>query len=197
MRMYKTFKDLFINATAFKSSFESHYSTPTELFSNSNWFMSLDNLFIEIYNIFLSRSYNKYFIWESLDNSDDELNTGINGQFFPTFFDSLLQYYKNQLVLLNNDINDLKNWEDRSNQTVSRGTGANSSYSQPTPLGHKWDDNVDAPTAKSIADNTTTMYNKPNDLGQYMKFEFRTYWNNIFNKFEKFFINKSFVDGWC
>lgn len=195
--MYKTFKDLFINATNFKSAFESHYTTPTELFSNTNWFMSLTKIFDEIYSIFLSRSYNKYFIWESLNTNDDELNTAINGQFFPVFFDSLLQFYKNQLVLLNNDINNLKNWEDRSNQNVSRGNGANSSYSQPTPLGHVWDDNVDAPSNKTITDNITTMFNKPNDLSVYIKFEFRIYWNNIFNKFEKFFISKSFVDGLC
>lgn len=192
--MYKKFNDYFVNASKFESTFKSHYILPTELFSDSNWFIPLNQIFIEIYNIFLSRSYNKYFIWESLNTSNDELNYGINGQFLPMLYDALLQFYKNQLVLLNNNINDLKNWEDRSNQTVSQGNGANSSYSQPTSNGYKWDDKNDAPSNKSITDNTVTMFNKPNDLLQYMRFEFRLYWNDIFSKFEKFFITSSFVD---
>lgn len=191
--MYKKFSDLFTSASNFQSAFQSHYTTPTELFDDNNWFMPFSDIIGQIYNILLSRSFNKYFIWESLDVSDDELNTAISGQFFPTFFDSLLRYYKTQLVLLNNEIKDLKNWEDRSNQSVGTGSGAVSSYSQPAPNGSDWDDTLDAPTGKNINRNTITSYNKPDDLAKFMKFNFSTYLNTFFAPFEKFFIPQRFV----
>lgn len=196
MIQYKTFNEVFQNPQSLLNLLNIFTdSKPKEMFSNINWFMDFDTKILpRIYEVFLSKSYNKIFIWQDNGTTElNELNIGINGQFIPLLWTNILNFYKEQLILLNNDLNQLKDWKNRGSSSSSINQSADTGYNQPAISGFKWDRTKDAPTSKRVNQNDQNIVNKLSDIANLVNTRINIYFTDIFYQFEYMFLNKSWV----
>lgn len=191
-----TFKEYFPTANDFQEKItEFVKSRPKEMFEPSNWF--IEDIYGVTYKIFKAKSWGKYFIWTN-DKIDDEseLDVFMEGTYIPLLWSEILNFYKSQIILLGDDLNELKEWKSRGNNYNSLNQSGESRNSQPTPEGTKWDNEKDAPTRKVRSENENNWSNRINDILRVIDNNLNIYFNDIFTKFEKFYIDKFWVDRW-
>lgn len=183
---YKTFQEVYPKYEDLKQDF---YLFTKEMLEKNNWFIELDILWETIYRVFVSNTYGSVFKWEA----PDELEFGIDGQFTPLLFTTILNFYKNQLILLPNDLNELKDWHNRGNSALMNRDFSNTGYSTPAPS-FKWDEKYDKPQQKDKTEIENNMTNRIRDIFNLIKTNLNIYLDDIFPQFNYMFINKYWLE---
>lgn len=166
-----------------------------EFFEDINYIAPWKEIIELIYNVFKAKTYGKYFIWNyAVTELGVEFLDCVHGLFFPLLFNEIVNFYKKQIVLLGNDLNELKDWKNRGNIYSGSNQTGQTKNSQPTDKGIEWNNDKDAPTLKQKSLNDNQWNNRINDMKKIIETNLNFYFVDTFTKFEKFFISKPWVD---
>lgn len=165
-------------------------STDWEVSIIDNWY-NKDNIKNEIYDLFVSKSSGKYFIW------DEDIDIQLKGQFKSTFKGSILRLYILQLPLLENKLSDLKDYTNRGGKLNVINESGETEKNVTSDTDYHWDKIKDIPTRKTGLESNNNNTNRISDLknlvNQQLNFD-NFLENSLWIKFEKYFINKFWVD---
>jgi len=193
--MFQQFQDKWTDKDSFWEFLTDYFGTTNELVNFDNWFIG-DKIKDLLYNYFKSHNITKYFIWEDNDIRDIKLN----GDFKTDCIEMLYTLYLNQQVLNTNSLSQLKdntNWGNKKNSRVYGGTGGYSnSLNSDQADGVIWNKDKDIAWEKKDAyenENNTNLLSSINKFNSF-KLMFDKTITDIGWKFEKYFINKKWVD---